>query len=84
MSLGKLDLDSLRSALESKRADLMRVHDDNLAAGTHSEEGNFLGPVAMFCEWTPRRGERRSSPAQAVTSSANHCARPRRLVTAAE
>jgi DnaK suppressor protein len=45
MSLGKRDLDLLRTALESKRAELMRAHDDNLAAGTHSEDGNFPDPM---------------------------------------
>jgi DnaK suppressor protein len=45
MSLHKRDLDSLRKALESKRAELTRAHDDNLAAGTHSEQGNFPDPM---------------------------------------
>jgi DnaK suppressor protein len=45
MSLSKHDLDSLRRALESKRAELTRMHDDNLAAGTHSEQGNFPDPM---------------------------------------
>jgi DnaK suppressor protein len=45
MSLGKHDLDSLRKALESKRAELTRAHDDNLAAGTHSDQGQFPDPM---------------------------------------
>ena len=45
MSVGKHDLDLLRRALESKRAELKRVHDDNLAVGTHSEQGQFPDPM---------------------------------------
>jgi DnaK suppressor protein len=45
MSLGSHDLESLRRALESKRAELTRAHDENLAAGTHAEEGNYPDPM---------------------------------------
>lgn len=44
MSLTKKDLDSLHRALVSKRGDLLRAHDENVAAGTHSEE-NFPDPM---------------------------------------
>jgi DnaK suppressor protein len=45
MSLAKHDLDSLRKALESKRANLTRAHDANLEAGTHSEQASFPDPM---------------------------------------
>jgi DnaK suppressor protein len=45
MSLSKKDLDALRTALESKRAELARTHDENLAAGIHSEEEGFPDPM---------------------------------------
>jgi DnaK suppressor protein len=45
MSLSKKDLDSLRAGLESKRAELLRAHDETLAAGTHSDEGAFADPM---------------------------------------
>jgi DnaK suppressor protein len=45
MTLSKKDLESLRKALESKRAELLHAHDENLAAGTHSEEENFPDPM---------------------------------------
>jgi RNA polymerase-binding transcription factor len=45
MTLSKKDLDSLRKALESKRAELLRAHGENVAAGTRSEEGNFPDPM---------------------------------------
>ena len=45
MSLGKHDLDSLRKALESKRAELTRAYDENLEAGTRSEQGQFPDPM---------------------------------------
>jgi DnaK suppressor protein len=45
MSLGKHDLESLRKALESKRAELTRAHADNLAVGTRSEQGQFPDPM---------------------------------------
>jgi DnaK suppressor protein len=45
MSLSQHDLDSFRRALESKRAELTRAHDDNLAAGTHSEQESFPDPM---------------------------------------
>jgi len=32
------DLEVLRAALESKRAELVRAHDGNLSLGTHSED----------------------------------------------
>ena len=38
MSLSKKDIDSLRRALETKRAELVRAHDENVAAGTHDTE----------------------------------------------
>jgi DnaK suppressor protein len=45
MSLSKKDLESLRKSLESKRAELTRAHDENVAVGTHSEQGNFPDPM---------------------------------------
>jgi DnaK suppressor protein len=45
MTLSKKDLDSLRTALETKRAELSRAHDENLAAGTHSEDAGFPDPM---------------------------------------
>jgi len=45
MSLSKKDLESLRHALESKRAELVRAHDENIARGTHSDEDNFADPM---------------------------------------
>lgn len=45
MNLSKKDVDSLRKALESKRAELLRTHDENLAAGTHSDEATFADPM---------------------------------------
>ena len=45
MALTKKDLDSLQKALVSKRADLSRAHDENVAAGTHSEQENFPDPM---------------------------------------
>src|SRR5262245_66585844 len=41
MSLSKKDLEALRKALESKRAELNRAHDQNPADGTHSDRGRF-------------------------------------------
>ena len=38
MTLSEKDRHALRAALVSKRAELIRAHDENLAAGTHSEE----------------------------------------------
>jgi DnaK suppressor protein len=38
MTLSKKDHDALRAALEAKRTELVRAHDENLAAGTHSDE----------------------------------------------
>ena len=45
MTTTKHDLDSLRKALEAKRAQLLREHDQNLATGTHSEEEHFPDPM---------------------------------------
>ena len=36
--LSRAHLDELRVALEAKRAELLREHEENLAAGTHTEE----------------------------------------------
>ncbi len=36
--LSRADRDALRAALESKRAELLRAHKENLSLGTHSEE----------------------------------------------
>ena len=45
MSLSKRDIESLRTSLESKRTELLRQHDENVAAGTHSEEENYPDPM---------------------------------------
>jgi DnaK suppressor protein len=45
MSLSKKDLESLRKALESKRAELLRAYDTNVTSGTHSEEESFPDPM---------------------------------------
>jgi DnaK suppressor protein len=45
MSLSKKDLESLRHALESKRAELVRAHGENVTLGTRSEEDNFPDPM---------------------------------------
>src|SRR5690349_21279467 len=45
MSLSKKDIESLRHALESKRADLVRAHGEHLHLGTRSEEKNFPDPM---------------------------------------
>ena len=42
--LSRAQRETLRAALESKRAELLREHDENLAAGTHSEE-SFADPM---------------------------------------
>jgi len=36
--LSRAHLAELRTALEAKRAELLREHDENLSAGTHTEE----------------------------------------------
>ena len=36
--LSRAHLDELRVALEAKRAELLREHEENLSAGTHTEE----------------------------------------------
>jgi len=36
--LSRAHLAELRAALEAKRAELLREHDENLSAGTHTEE----------------------------------------------
>jgi len=45
MSLTKKDLDSLRTALERKRTELARAHDENLDVGTHSPDERFPDPM---------------------------------------
>jgi DnaK suppressor protein len=42
--LSRADLKALRAALEAKRAELLREHEENLSAGTHSEE-SFADPM---------------------------------------
>jgi DnaK suppressor protein len=36
--LSRVELAELRAALEAKRAELLREHEENLSAGTHTEE----------------------------------------------
>jgi DnaK suppressor protein len=45
MNLGRDDLDSLRRALESMRAELTVLHDANIAAGTRSDEKSLPDPM---------------------------------------
>ncbi len=45
MAVSKKDQEALRAALESKRLELVRAHDENLAAGTHSETENHPDPM---------------------------------------
>ena len=43
-SLSRADRETLRAALESKRAELLRARDENLAVATHAEE-TFPDPM---------------------------------------
>ena len=45
MSLTKKELQSLRKALQTKRAELLRVLGQNIAAGTHSADENLADPM---------------------------------------
>ncbi|HEX4803753.1 MAG TPA: TraR/DksA family transcriptional regulator, partial [Myxococcaceae bacterium] len=36
--MSRVELAELRAALEAKRAELLREHEENLSAGTHTEE----------------------------------------------
>jgi DnaK suppressor protein len=45
MRLNQQETDSLRRALESKRAELLRTYGESLAAGTRSEEETFPDPM---------------------------------------
>jgi DnaK suppressor protein len=57
MTLSKKDLESLRKTLESKRAELLRAHAENLAAGTHQEEEAYPDPMDAATRAT-EEGER--------------------------
>ncbi len=45
MNLTKEDLDTLRRALENKRAELLRAVEQNVTTATHSEEDNYPDPM---------------------------------------
>jgi DnaK suppressor protein len=45
MTLSKKDRDTLRAALEAKRKELVRAHDENLEPVTHPAEESFADPM---------------------------------------
>jgi DnaK suppressor protein len=45
MAMSNKDREGLRAALESKRAELLRAHNANLNAATHSDDGERPDPM---------------------------------------